>query len=149
VEDVIYQKDLTDAVNRNLQRISYILLVLAVLLTMVSTALINNTIKLSVHAGRFVIRTMMLIGADWGVIRRPFMWRSFRLGCFSACCACAVLWLSVAVLLHHDATLQPYITTNMMLQVSGVVLTFGLLLTCCSTYFSVNGFLKRKASELY
>ena len=83
VEDVLYQKDLVDTVNDNLRRASYVLLGIAVLLALVSFALINNTVRLSIYSGRFVIRTMQLVGASRAFIRRPFMARSFRLGFLS------------------------------------------------------------------
>lgn len=98
VEDVMYQKELVDTVNDNLRRISYVLLGLAVLLALVSFALINNTVRLSIYSGRFVIRTMKLVGASWGFIRRPFMARSFNLGFLSGLLADAVLWGGVHTL---------------------------------------------------
>ena len=91
VEDVMYQKELVDTVNDNLRRISYVLLGLAVLLALVSFALINNTVRLSIYSGRFVIRTMKLVGASWGFIRRPFMARSFNLGSVRSVGRCRVV----------------------------------------------------------
>lgn len=149
VEDVIYQKELVDAVNDNLRRVSYVLLGLAVLLALVSFALINNTVRLSVYSGRFVIRTMKLVGAGWGFIRKPFMARSFSLGCLSGLLADAVLWGGVHSLLQYDPSLSRYVRADMLLAVGAAVLLFGLLLTLGCTYVSVGKYLRMKAGDLY
>ena len=149
VEDVIYQKDLVDTVNENLRRVGYVLLGLAVLLALVSFALINNTVRLSVYSGRFVIRTMKLVGASWGVIRRPFMARSFNLGLLSGLVADAVLFGAAHALLQYDPSMVQYIHVDMLIVVGVAVLAFGLLLTLGCTYFSVGKYLRMRAGDLY
>ncbi|MEE1234487.1 MAG: permease-like cell division protein FtsX, partial [Bacteroidaceae bacterium] len=76
VHDVIYQHELVDTLNRNLNRISAIFLVIALLLILVSMSLINNMVRISIHNHRFDIYTMKLVGADWSFIRKPFMARA-------------------------------------------------------------------------
>ena len=51
---MLYQKDLIDAVNDNIRNISLMLLGLAVILTFISFALINNTIRLAIYSKRFL-----------------------------------------------------------------------------------------------
>ena len=60
IQEVLYQKDLIDAVNDNIRNISLMLLGLAVILTFISFALINNTIRLAIYSKRFLIHTMKL-----------------------------------------------------------------------------------------
>ena len=69
IQEVLYQKDLIDAVNDNIRNISLMLLGLAVILTFISFALINNTIRLAIYSKRFLIHTMKLVGASWAFIR--------------------------------------------------------------------------------
>ena len=71
IKDIVYQQELVDAVNRNVGRISLLLLGLAALLLLVSFALINNTVKLTIYAKRFLIHTMQLVGAGWGLVCGP------------------------------------------------------------------------------
>ncbi len=71
--EINYPQDLLDAVNSNIRRISFLLLGLAALLTLISFALINNTIRLTIYSKRFLIHTMKLVGASWGFIRKPFL----------------------------------------------------------------------------
>jgi len=73
VRDVIYQKDLIYKVNNNVRKISIAIWLSVFLLFMIALTLINNTIRLSVYAKRFIIRTMQLVGAQNPVIRRPFL----------------------------------------------------------------------------
>ena len=73
IQDVLYRKELIDAVNDNIRNISLVLLALAVVLTFISFALINNTIRLAIYSKRFLIHTMKLVGASWGFIRGPFL----------------------------------------------------------------------------
>ena len=148
VEDVMYLKELVDTVNDNLRRISYVLLGLAVLLALVSFALINNTVRLSIYSGRFVIRTMKLVGASWGFIRRPFMARSFNLGFLSGLLA-GVLIGKATEYYTSDPSLSQYIHVDMLLVVGAAVLLFGLLLTLGCTYVSVNKYLRMKVGDLY
>ena len=80
VAQISYQRDLINMVNENLAKTGLILLVLAVLLTIVSFSLINNTVRLGIYARRFSIHTMKLVGASWGFIRAPFVRRSVEIG---------------------------------------------------------------------
>lgn len=149
VEDVVYEKDLVDAVNANLRNISYVLLALAALLVLVSFALIAGTVRLGVYSGRLVIRTMKLAGAGWGFIRRPFMARGFRLGLVSGVAADCLLAAGAYALLRYDPSLAAYIRPDMLAGVGAAVLVAGLLLTLGCTYFCVGKYLRMKAGDLY
>ena len=84
VIEINYPQDLLDAVNSNIRKISIVLLGLAALLTLISFALINNTIRLAVYSKRFIIHTMKLVGASWSFIRRPFLIRNVWIGILAA-----------------------------------------------------------------
>ena len=102
IQEVLYQKDLIDVVNDNIRNISLMLLGLAVILTFISFALINNTIRLTIYSKRFLIHTMKLVGASWSFIRRPFLRRNFWIGVLSAVLADAVLWGAAYWLVSYD-----------------------------------------------
>ena len=149
IRDVLYQKDLIDAVNENIRNISLVLLALAVMLTFISFALINNTIRLAIYSKRFLIHTMKLVGASWGFIRRPFLKRNIWSGVLAAFIADTILMGAAYWLVSYEPELIRVITPEVMLLVSGAVLVFGVVITFLCAYLSINKYLRMKASTLY
>ena len=149
IQEVLYQKDLIDAVNDNIRNISLMLLGLAVILTFISFALINNTIRLTIYSKPFLIHTKKQVGASWSFIRRPFLRRNFWIGVLSAVIADAVLWGAAYWLVSYEPELIRVITPDVMLLVSVSVLIFGVLITWLCALLSINKYLKMKAGTLY
>lgn len=149
VTDITYPQDLVDSVNRNLQRVNIVLLVLAVLLTCISFSLINNTVRLGMYARRFSIHTMKLVGASWGFIRRPFLCKAIGIGLLAAVIADGVLAALVYSFYFYDSPLQVLITWQSLAITGGSVFLFGIIITLVCAYFSVNKFLRMKAGDLY
>lgn len=149
IQDVLYQKDLIDAVNENIRNISLVLLALAVMLTFISFALINNTIRLAIYSKRFLIHTMKLVGASWRFIRRPFLKRNIWSGVLAAFIADTILMGAAYWLVSYEPELIRVITPEVMLLVSGAVLVFGVVITFLCAYLSINKYLRMKASTLY
>lgn len=149
IQDVLYQKELVDAVNDNIRKISLLLLGLAVILALISFALINNTIRLAVYSKRFLIHTMKLVGASWSFIRRPFLCRNFWTGVLAAALADGILWGAATWLVEREPELLKVITPQVMLLVSVAVLAFGVLITWLCALLSVNKYLRMKAGTLY
>ena len=149
VTDVAFQEDLMDNVNKNLARMNIVLLCLAVLLTFVSFSLINNTVRLSVYARRFLIHTMKLVGAPWGFIRRPFVRQAVVVGIIAAVLAIAVLGGCIYALYTFEPNMLNIITWRELAITAAAVLLFGLIITLLCTWISVNRFLKMTAGDLY
>ena len=149
VADVAYQVDLMDSVNRNLAKLNILLLVLALLLTVISFSLINNTVRLSVYSRRFLIHTMKLVGASWGFIRRPFMKQGLMVGIIAALLAIMALGAAIYALYYYEPGILRIITWRELLITALSVLVFGLVITLTCSYVSVNRFLKMPAGELY
>ena len=140
VMDVIYQKELMNAVNNNIQKFSIILLITAALFTYISFALINN---------RFIINTMKLVGASWGFIRRPFLNQGLLLGVLSAIIADAIIIGFVYWARSFEPEINTVVNIQVMIIVGISVLVFGLLITFLCTYFSLSKYLKMNSNELY
>ena len=149
VREVSYRKELVNAVNDNIRKISLSLLALAVVLTLISFALINNTIRLTIYSQRFLIHTMKLVGASWGFIRRPFLWRNFWIGVLAALVADGILWAAANWLVAYEPGLVRVVTPRVMLLVSAVVLASGVLITWLCALLSINKYLRMKAGTLY
>ncbi len=149
VSDITYQKDLVDAVNRNLAKIGMAMMVLALLLTFVSFSLINNTVRLDIYARRFSIHTMKLVGASWGFIRRPFVLNVVMIGIVAAVLACVVLGLGMYALYCYEPEILNIVTWREMAITGTVVLLCGIIITMICANISVNRFLRMKAGDLY
>lgn len=149
VADVMYQKDLVESLNNNLQRISFVLLALAGLLMIITLVLINNTVRLSVYSRRFIIHTMKLVGASWGFICKPFLARAFWIGLSAGLLADAVLAAGMHALWNYDASMSEYVTLTDMGITAIAVMVAGLLLTLLCTFFSVAHYLGMREGELY
>lgn len=149
IKDIVYQQELIDAINKNIGRISLLLLGLAALLLLISFALINNTIKLTIYAKRFLIHTMQLVGAGWGFIRRPFLWRNFWVGLFAGLLADAALWGLAGWLVTSEPGLVEVVTSEVMGLVAAAVLVAGVLITCFCALLSINKYLRMRTEALY
>lgn len=149
IREVLYQRDLIDAVNENIRNITLVLLALAVVLTFISFALINNTIRLAIYSKRFLIHTMKLVGASWSFIRRPFLYRNIWSGILAAVVADAVLMGTAYWLVSYEPELIRVITPEVMLLVSAAVFVFGIAITFLCAYLSINKYLRMKANTLY
>ncbi len=149
VTDVDYRQGLMDSVNRNISKLSIGLLAVAALLTLISFALINNTVRLTIYSKRFLIHTMKLVGAGWGFIRRPFLRRNFWVGLSSGVLADAVLVAAAYTLVSYEPALLAVITTDILLWVMLSTLLFGVLITCLCAYISINKYLRLSAGDLY
>lgn len=149
VTDIDYRQGLMDSVNRNISKLSVGLLAVAALLTLISFALINNTVRLTIYSKRFLIHTMKLVGAGWGFIRRPFLRRNFWVGLSSGVLADAVLVAAAYTLVSYEPGLLAVITTDILLWVMLSTLLFGVLITCMCAYISINKYLRLSAGDLY
>jgi cell division transport system permease protein len=149
VMEVNYPQDLLDSVNRNIQKISLFLLGLAALLTLISFALINNTIRLAIYSKRFLIHTMKLVGASWSFIRRPFLLRNMWIGILAGLMADAILIGLAVMLVRYEPQLIDIITLKTLVIVMASVFLFGLAITSMCAYISINKYLRMKASALY
>ncbi len=147
--EVIYVNDLIDIINKNIRNISLILAGFATILILVVLILINNTIKLALFTQRFLIRSMQLVGATNGFIRRPFLFRSMGHGILSGLIASAALFgiSEYAYTKIDDLILLKDV--NHLYMLYGILLLLGAFLGLFSSIRSVNKYLKLSLDELY
>jgi len=111
--------------------------------------LINNTIRLSVYSKRFLIKTMQLVGATGGFIRRPFLWYAVMQGLYAAFIAIICLGLLLYFFQKELPELVNLQDPGLILSLFGLVLLTGIVLTYLSTWFAVKKYLRAKADRLY
>ena len=149
IDDIVYQKDLIQLVNDNIRRISFMLLGLAVVLMLISFALISNTIRLGAYSKRFIIHTMKLVGATPAFIRKPFIISNIINGIIGAFIAMALLSGCVYYLLTEFDNLYTLIDISSLFCVFGIVLLLRVALTAISAWFAVNRYIRMDRDNLY
>jgi len=149
VDEVNYQEMLIAKINRNVRKISLILLVIGGILSFIAITLINNTIRLSIYSKRFIIKTMLLIGATRGFIRRPFIGKSLVQGFLGGLIAMGFLALFVKAVINEITELAELQDLNEFLIIGAIVIILGMILSGISTYFAVNKYIKMKTDSLY
>ena len=149
VREVTWQKDLLDIINSNIRKVAGLLLILAMILSLVSFTLINNTIKLTIYAQRFVLYSMKLVGAKWSFIRKPFISRNLWIGFTSAVLTCIIIWYGLKIGLKYEPWLIMLAEPRIIIPVFAVVTLIGMLITGICALHSVNRFLRMKSGELH
>lgn len=149
ISEVLYPRDLTDLMNRNVHDFSYILLGVALLLLLVSMVLIVNTIRLQIYSKRFIINTMTLVGATSWVTRRPFVLRNMLMGLIAGIVALIVLSGLVYYVEYEMGLFLFPITWLNVAFVCGVVLGSGLLITLFASLIATGRYIRMDNNSLY
>jgi cell division transport system permease protein len=149
VKEVFYQKNLLEMVNQNMERISLIILGFSAVLMIIAIALINNTIRLSVYSRRFVIRTMQLVGATRGFIRKPFIRNGIIDGFISAIVATGLLMIVMSFLFQEIPELIQMVDLKLYVALIIIILMLGIIISWFCTWLSVRRYLRMKTDELY
>jgi cell division transport system permease protein len=149
VREVTYQRSLVEMMNRNIQKTGLVLLVFISLMLFISLVLINNTIRLSIYARRFLINTMRLVGATQWFITRPFLWRSLLQGLFSGAIAIGLLTGVLYAIQNEFGEIMGFIDSTLLLFLFLCVVVLGMLISFVSTLFAVNKFIRINSSKLY
>ena len=149
VSEIIYDKELVDMVNENVTKITFWILIISGILTVVAMLLINSSMRLSIYSHRFTIKTMQMVGATKSFIRKPFIWRSIKLGLIgSGLAIIGIIGLAIYVdgLFPSLGIAKDYVSLGIV--ITGV-LGIGILITWISTFFATQRFLNLKTDDLY
>ncbi len=149
VKEVIYHKDMINQVNSNAKVISMYILIFSGLLLVVAIALINNTIRLSIYSKRFLIRTMYLVGATQGFIRKPFIFKGIRQGLIAGILAGFLLAGFLILSTNYIPDLLQLQDPNMLAILFGCIVLLGILISGLSAALSVSRYLRLKTDDLY
>ena len=149
VEDIKYDKDLVSLMNSNVKRLSLWVLIISGIFTGIAVLLINSSIRLAVNSKRFSIKTMQMVGATKKFIRKPFIWRSIRLGIIGS--ILALIGMGVVVY-YVDKSFPEFKLIQNQLSIGalfGGIFAVGILITWWSTFFATQRFLNLKTDQLY
>ena len=149
VKRVDYQKNLIHEVNQNLKKIALSLLAVAGLLLVISFILINNTMRLLIYSNRFLIHTMLLVGATRHFIRKPYLWQGIVIGMIAS--IFAILYIS-GLFYWFASDLEMFIDFHdikLYAAIAGTIMFFGIVITGISTFLAVNKYLRHNLDDLY
>ncbi|REG92710.1 cell division protein FtsX [Algoriphagus antarcticus] len=149
VFEVSYMTDLVDSINKNLLKVSLVLGGFILILIITVVMLINNTIRLALFSQRFLIRSMQLVGATRGFIRKPFLSRAFLFGMLAGAFASVILF---ALVKYTQATIDGFAmlqNQQLLIVLFGILISVGGILSVLSTLRAVNKYLNMSLDELY
>ena len=149
VHDIFYQENLIDKLNNNFSRLTFFMLSFCLLLFIISFALINNTIRLSVYSKRFLIRTMRLVGATNSFIQKPFLIKGIYQGIYSSIFAIFMLIGSIQLIQSEAASMINITDLKIISFIFILIFISGFLLSWLSTFFAVRKFTHQNENELY
>lgn len=151
--EVYYNKAQFKTINESFYKYMLYFLVLCALLITIAVILINNTIRLAIFSKRFLIRTMQLVGAKNGFIKRPFLVNAIFQGIFSGILA-ILFFIGASYLVgQYDSFFKEIIFSPQNLQINlilfGGAVLLGIFISFVSTSFSVNRYLRVSIDKLY
>ncbi len=149
IADIVYDKQLVTLVNDNVENISMWILIISGVFAFVSVLLINSSMRLSIYANRFIIKTMQMVGATKSFIRKPFIIRSITLGIIGSVLAIIAL---IGVLIYIQANFPNLGIMDDQVLIGLVllgVLVLGIVITSISTFFATQRFLNLRTDDLY
>lgn len=149
VKEIVYQESLIQKVQENLRIAGLVILIFSSLLLVVAIALINNSIRLSIYSRRFIIKSMQLVGATQGFIRRPFVQRGILHGVYSALIA---MLLIMGVMYYLQNVLPDLIQIEdieILAYLFVLVMALGIIISWVSTSLAVRKYLRMRGNKLY
>ena len=149
IDEVNYDKSSVENVNLGFKQFAILFLSVALLLIIIAVAMINNTIRLALYSKRFTIKTMQLVGATSGHIRKPFLKQALFQGIVSAIVGLALLLTLFYALNNILETFQiSYTLTSFIILITSLI-AIGVFITLISTWFALNKYLRMKLDDLY
>ncbi|MFM9028421.1 MAG: cell division protein FtsX [Bacteroidota bacterium] len=149
VDEVVDQRSQVDRLEKNFNTVAIALTIFCLLLLLIAVTLINNTVRLSMFSSRFLIKSMQLVGATKGFIRKPFIARSTFFGFLAGCVAVFMLFGVMYMVSRKFPELGQFSNPNEIALLFAGVIMIGVLITSTSTFFAVNKYLRTRAEQLY
>jgi len=149
IEGAEFPESEINKINRNIQKMGWILLGIGAILILIAISLINNTIRLIIYSRRVLIKTMLLVGATKAFVRKPFLWSGTQQGLAGG--IIAVLILAGLYLLGEQQFAELKETRDLFLLGilgAGIVL-LGMTLSFICTFFAVRKYIKIKTDNLF
>lgn len=149
VFQVFYVENVVASINKNVTRIGFVLMGLALLLLIVVVVLIHNTLRLALFSQRFLIRSMQLVGAKKWFIQGPFITRAALHGTLAGILAGGLLIALIYAANKRVEELALIQNNTRLAALIGSLVVIGIFVAVLSTYSAVSKYLKLSLDELY
>ena len=150
--DVVYPMKLIHVVDKRAAVIRIGATVLGILLLGVSFMLIANSVRLAIFAQRLAIRSMQLVGATAGYIRKPFLRIGVIQGVLAGTLASLLLFLLIrgASSLFKSLGLSSDIISSSLSVILLFIclILFGGLIGLLSSFYAVNKYLNKDLEKI-
>tara|TARA_X000000368_G_scaffold264914_1_gene209769 strand:- start:892 stop:1770 length:879 start_codon:yes stop_codon:yes gene_type:complete len=149
VDEVVFDQPLVTLLDENIQRVSFLLLMISTLFIVIALLLINSSIRLSIYSKRIIIKTMQLVGATKSFIRKPFILNHIRLGILSSILALIALSFLLWKIDELFPELEMFQQQNELTIIFIGIMFLGIGITGLSTFFATQRYLKLKTNAVY
>ena len=149
ITNITYQKEMIELLNNNINKLSLILSLIALVMLFISIVLINNTIRLSIYSKRFIINTMQLVGAKNSFIRRPFLNRSLINSFIATLLSLLLLGGSIYLVQIQIGTAVNLYHAEIVVPVVVIIFFISIIINCVATVAAVNRYLRMRTEQLY
>ncbi|MBI2283428.1 MAG: hypothetical protein HYU71_06960 [Bacteroidetes bacterium] len=149
ITDLKYPQKLVNNLNERASKIGLVFLVVAIILGLIVTFSIDNTIRLAMFSNRFLIKTMQMVGATRGFIVKPLDIRALINGLISSGIAIVLLFSIISWAESQFEPLKAVRDTKLTIILFGGLIVLGIGISVYSTHRSVMKYLKMKLDDLY
>ena len=147
VDEIVYDNNLLKLINDNIKKITYWIIPSIIIFLLITFLLINSSIRLSIYSNRQLIKTMQLVGATKGFIRRPFIKTNIMLSLISSFISIALI---VMIIYYIDVNISFIDNLNIQLIIALFlfIISLGFIISYISTFLATQNILKINADRL-
>ena len=149
VQSINYPASLVEKMGPIMQWILLGLVILAVVFSILSIILIDNTIRLAMYSNRFLIKTMQMVGATRSFISKPMNIRAVVNGAMAALISIALIYAIIILFEAYLPYLKDLRDNKMLIVLFLSLFLLGIGISFMSTHRSVVKYLKMSLDDLY
>jgi cell division transport system permease protein len=149
IQSINYPTSLVEKMSPIMQWLLLGLVALAIVFSILSIVLIDNTIRLAMYSNRFLIKTMQMVGATRSFISKPMNVRAIINGAIAAIISIVFIYGIIVVFENYLPYLKDLRDNSMLLLLFAFLFFLGMGISLLSTHRSVVKYLKMSLDDLY
>ena len=149
INHVSYEENMAGNMSSYWDKIGWIGLSISLILIIVAVFLIIYAVRQALYADRFLLKNMHLVGATPSFITRPYTRKGVIGGLLSAILACVGLLLTRSWIIGQVPEIKEHFSVASLSIVFILLISFGIVITAGSAWYTVRQYLKSDVNELY